>query len=110
MVVGPGAAFRKADHAALETVAVDVAQAGQRDAVALVVRVRSNPWLNRHNPAVGDAQPHVLFPAIADPCAFEPERSHHHSSILCLDIMAPRGETVQTIGRASGRERVCKYV
>src|SRR3546814_20549251 len=33
--------------------------------------------------------------AIADPCAFEPERSHHHSSILCLDIMAHRGETVQ---------------
>src|SRR3546814_4091738 len=75
--------------------AVDVAKAWQRDAVALVPGFRHGSGLDRGDPAVGDAQPHVLFPAITDPRAFEPERSHHHSSILCLDIMDNCGQTLQ---------------
>src|SRR3546814_8616805 len=87
------AAFGQSRHAALEAMAVDVAKAWQRDAVALVPGFRHGSGLDRGDPAVGDAQPHVLFPAITDPRAFEPERSHHHSSILCLDIMAHRGRS-----------------
>ena len=79
IVVGPAAALRKPRHAALEAVAVDVTQAGKRDTMPFVSGLRRNACLNRCNPAVGDAQPHVLCPATFDPCTFEPE-SHHLSS------------------------------
>src|SRR3546814_20500029 len=81
IVIGPAAAFGQSRHAALEAMAVDVAKAWQRDAVALVPGFRHGSGLDRGDPAVGDAQPHVLFPAITDPRAFEPERRSEERSV-----------------------------
>ncbi len=80
IVVGTAATLRKSSHAALEAVAVDVAEAGQAGAMPFVGAIRCNARFDRSDPPVRDTQPHALFPAVADPCAFEPERNHHPSS------------------------------
>src|SRR3546814_4352755 len=59
IVIAPAATFGQSRHAALEAMAVDVAQALQRDAVALVPGSRHGSGLDRGDPAVSDAQPPV---------------------------------------------------
>src|SRR3546814_12392270 len=66
IVIGPAAAFGQSRPVALAAMAVDVAKAWQRDAVALVPGFRHGSGLDRGDPAVGAAQTHVLFPAPTD--------------------------------------------
>jgi hypothetical protein len=70
------AGFGQPRHAALEGVAVHVAETGEANGVTFVARLRGDARLDRRDRPISQGHAHRVRPAAGQQSCFEPELSH----------------------------------